>query len=85
MFKLGEIRGKTILEIKGRRDNWGRVTPIIIFFDDSETFILLKEQNYYDWHDSDTSARLIKVHQNILEWQKYWKDENLFLANEDIW
>ena len=68
MFQLGKIIGKKIVAIRAfqsdRRKKTGLI-PTYILFDDKETVLELMEQDYYDYHDCNSSARQIMVHTDV--------------------
>lgn len=41
----------------------------IVLFDDGKTFLEFDEQDRYDYHDCDSSARTISLHQDEERWK----------------
>jgi hypothetical protein len=48
---------------------------IAICFDDGKTFLEIKDQDYYDYHDCDSSAKVITIFQNEEIWEQYMSDK----------
>jgi len=44
--------------------------PVFIMFDDEETYIEFEDQDYYSFHDYDTSAKVITVYRNKKLWEE---------------
>lgn len=84
MFTIGNIVGLSIVTIKS--DNLDKrkrcKEPTWILFNDKKTFISLEEQDYYTYHDCDSSARILRIVQDPIQW-KHLK-ENYPDATEDI-
>ena len=82
-MNLSKIIGLKVVAIKGQKDDYNRVEPKYILFDDKETYIELEEQDKWDYHDCSPCAREIEVYQNR---EKYsiivYKYAD---ANDDLW
>lgn len=61
MFELKELVGKKIVAIKGCNHGIKDIVTEYILFDDNETILYLREQDYYDYHDCSSSARELSV------------------------
>jgi hypothetical protein len=64
-LSLVDTIGLTVVETYSsstdKRKNPKSLEPEYILFSDGETYIVLEEQDYYDYHDCCSSARIIKV------------------------
>lgn len=45
--------------------------PHFILFDDKETILELKEQDYYSYHDCSSSARNLSVYKDSEKWERF--------------
>ncbi len=89
-----EIIGLKVVAIKGHkyvvpvRDEPKRlddnVKPVFIFFDDEETFIELKEQNYSTFSDCSSSARTLHVYKDKEDYKELINSEDLTDVNTKI-
>jgi len=69
--------GKTILYIKSDKPEGIKISkkdriylnPYYILFDDKETYIELREQDYYSYHDCSSSARHVDINHNKEVWK----------------
>ena len=89
MFELGQIIGKKVVAIRGfstKKSPPKRVEPAYILFDDKETFLELKEQDYYNYHDCSISARIVDVVINPVRWEDRMENNNGYYpdATKDI-
>lgn len=78
-----DIVGLTILEIKGQRPkvNSKNIPIEYILFDDGETYIIVDEQDYYDYHDCSSSAREMSVRRDGVHWESLHSDKGLSISN----
>jgi hypothetical protein len=77
-MKLAEIIGLKVVAIKGWRTDMRRkkgFSPQWILFSDHLTYIELDDQDYYAYHDCDSSAKTIQVWQNADRWKAMMEDE----------
>ena len=80
MYNFQKIIGLKVLAIKSYSTK-DKKEPNIILFNDGKTFIKLDEQNYYDYHDCASYARVIEIMQDKGYWENYNKYDD---ANQDI-
>ncbi len=59
-----DLIGKEILAYRGFSGSLS-----FILFNDGASFLKLEEQDSYDYHDCSSSARLIEVMQNRVQWK----------------
>jgi hypothetical protein len=82
-FELGKIIGKRIVAINISLED--PVEPGYILFDDRKTFLMLCEQDYYDYHDCDSEARTIILVEDSERWKEIMADDKHFPdADTDI-
>ena len=80
-LKVLTIRG---FNVNGKPVKKKEYEPVYILFDDSKTYIELREQDYYDYHDCSSSARHISICQDNVRWQQIFIDLKFYPeANED--
>jgi len=87
-MELKKIIGLNIVAIKGirtdRRKKKG-FSPQFILFDDEQTFIELEDQDYYTYHDCDSSAKTITLRQEEVMWKRINEETDWFPdADTDI-
>jgi hypothetical protein len=59
---IKDLIGLTIVAVKGYKISKSKkVLPEIILFNDGETIMDLDEQDYYDYHDCSSYARIITI------------------------
>ena len=77
--------GLKVVAIRGykTRKNQAEIKPDYILFDDGKTYIELISQDYMDYHDCDSSARIISLMQNEDKWKAVMEDNNNF-ANSNL-
>ena len=83
-MEMNKIIGLKVVAIKGITngvDKYGRrkksgFKPDYILFDDKMTYIELEEQDPYDFHDCNWSAREIQICQNYNIWKAIMDDKN---------
>jgi hypothetical protein len=74
-----DLIGKKIVAIKGnikeedrrKKPENRRIEIGYILFDDGETYVELREQDYYSFHDCSLSARDIEVYKDKLSYDYY--------------
>jgi hypothetical protein len=72
-MKWIELIGKKIVAFRGhkqKRFGEDQVTLHFILFDDKESYLELREQDKYDYHDCCSSARILDLHKDAEMWQK---------------
>lgn len=68
--------GKKIVAYRGQKTTDSRKIELThILFDDNETYIELREQDHYDYHDCDNSARRINIWKNEKAWKRLFDKE----------
>lgn len=72
---MKNILGKKVVCFRGFKEieRFGKkkeVSLSFILFDDRKTYIELKQQDRYDYHDCNSSARTIEVHEDAQQWQR---------------
>jgi len=72
-----ELIGKKIVAFRGYRTIYDSIALYYILFDDGESFLYLKEQDKYDYHDCDSSARILNLHKDAKRWQQLFDKENV--------
>lgn len=72
--------GKSVIAIRGIRTDGRtkRFDPQYIMFDDGETFIEFQDQDYYSYHDCDTSAKTVDVWRDKHRWESIMGDLDTF-------
>ncbi len=87
-MELANIIGLEVVAIKGRRHDMRKkknFSPQYIIFNDEKTFIELEDQDYYTYHDADSSAKTISINQDPRFWKLLMSDEKRYPdADEDI-
>ena len=76
-----EIIGLKIVAIKGFRTDMRKkknFRPQYIFFDDNETYIEINDQDYHDYHDCDSSAKILSINNNADNWKRMMVDEKFY-------
>lgn len=66
-MSIKDLIGKKIIAVKALVTDKRKTKDIpvqYIVFNDKETYINLKEQDYYSHHDCDTSARIIRIYKD---------------------
>jgi hypothetical protein len=66
---MKKILGKTVLCFRGFMKRDGKVSLSYILFDDHKTYLQLEEQDRYDYHDCNSSARVIEVREDASMWK----------------
>lgn len=72
-----DIIGLKIIAVKGipagyRTKKQSKEVPTeYVLFDDGETYLTFKEQDYYSYHDCSSSARHISVSQSKELWNQF--------------
>lgn len=83
-MKWVDIIGKKIVALRGFKDNRPRpfgkeyVTLTYILFDDRESFLELKEQDRYEYHDCCDSARILNLRKDAKQWEQMYNQEKNF-------
>ena len=73
MAKWETLIGKKILAFRGHKTRkFGKdvVQLAYILFDDEKTWLELREQDPYDYHDCCSSARTLDLHSDAKMWKK---------------
>ena len=93
MSELHKLIGKKIVAVRGIRNKYAdmrnypklaSITAEYILFDDEETYIDLREQDYHDYHDCSESARYLDIRKDKDTWKRIFSDiENFPEATED--
>jgi hypothetical protein len=69
-----EIIGKKIVALRGfKREQWDgkfKVYLDFILFADKETYIELRQQDKYDYHDCNYEARTLTIRKDAKMWKK---------------
>ena len=68
-----DLIGKKVVALRGHKTSkYGRkCTPLeYVLFDDGETFILIEEQDQYEYHDCSPSARNVKAIKDKTQWER---------------
>jgi hypothetical protein len=74
-----ELIGKTIVGYRGyRMKNSQAVDIMFILFSDKETILELREQDQYDYHDCNNSARVLNLSKNERLWAEMFNKEGIF-------
>ena len=85
---IEKIIGLKVVAIKGYRYDMRKkrnFSPQYIVFDDEKTFIELEDQDYFTYHDADSSAKTISINQDARFWKVLMSDEKCYPdADEDI-
>jgi len=71
-----ELIGKKVLVFRGiKREKYGReYIPLdYILFDDGETILEFRDQDKYDYHDCDSSARVLNLFKNVELWKQLFE------------
>jgi hypothetical protein len=92
-MKWSDMIGLAIVAFRGRpqRKKFGdflHVPLTYILFDDKKTFIELHEQDQYDYHDCNTSARTINLSHDEKAWEIMFGKEDGFAETTepvDFW
>lgn len=74
---LTDLVGFKILAVRGFRMDMRRkkdFSPQYILFDDGKTYIELETQDFYTYHDCDSSARIIRIMQSDAHWKNIFDD-----------
>lgn len=67
---IKELKGLTIKDVFQSTHDDSRVT---IFFSNEKTYLTLKEQDYYEYHDCSKDARHITICLNDpIEWKRLY-------------
>ena len=84
-LRLTDLIGLRIKSVRGHktRKNAKYINPSVILFDDGCSYITLHEQDYYHYHDCDTSARTLEVLSDTNKWN-YYMGEEFGDANMDL-
>ena len=89
MSDFQKIVGMRVVAVKGEPESTGFSKPIVkpkyILFDDKETVLMLDEQDYYDYHDCDKSARTLFVAKAPELWKRVMESDEYQDANYDIY
>lgn len=62
---------KSFCKDKRKKKNF---EPHIILFTDKKTFIELEDQDYYSYHDCDSSAKVLRIFREKQLWNRYNTD-----------
>ena len=74
-LKFSDLIGKKISAMRGHK--YKKTCELkYILFDDGETYIELNEQDPYDYHDCNNSARSICIYSDSDFWNKLNNKEN---------
>ena len=78
-----DIIGKKIVDIRGHKPkkNQKYIDTEYILFDDEETVIELREQDYYTYHDCSFEAKEITIYRDKNYWKLIKNDEKFGDAN----
>lgn len=80
-----ELIGKTIVAYRGyKMKNSEAVDIMFILFDDKETIIELREQDQYDYHDCNNSARVLSVSKDDKLWNTMFNKEGNFAESTNV-
>ena len=88
-MKWTDLIGKKIAGLRGveRKKRFGKGTEVpltFVLFDDGKTYIELREQDQYDYHDCNPYARCIDLRQDEKLWQRLFNKEGFAEATEPI-
>ena len=75
-----ELIGKKVVALRGyKTSRFGKdtVTLNFVLFDDGETYLELREQDKYDYHDCCSSARTIDVCKDAKTWKTMMDKEGV--------
>ena len=67
--QFSELIGKKIIAFRGVKHEKG-VSLEFILFDDNETILEIREQDYYDYHDCCQSARTLNIFADPALWRR---------------
>tara|TARA_R110000868_G_scaffold177798_3_gene416916 strand:+ start:363 stop:623 length:261 start_codon:yes stop_codon:yes gene_type:complete len=86
---MKELIGLTIVAVKGYKEKDARkknprIEPVYIFFNDEETYIQLDEQDYHEYHDCSSSARILNINKDKEYYKNMFTWDGLVDANTDI-
>jgi hypothetical protein len=80
-----ELIGKTIVGYRGyKMKNSQSVDIMFILFNDNETILELREQDQYDYHDCNNSARVLNVSKNENLWTEMFNKEGIFAESTNV-
>jgi hypothetical protein len=75
---LLDLKGLTLTAVKGKgsRVNSRDVPSQYILFNDLKTYIRIDDQDYYSYHDCDSSAKIFVVQEDAEFWAELntWRD-----------
>lgn len=77
-MKWNELIGKKIVAYRGYKEKrFGKTTVSLnfILFDDNETYLELREQDQYDYHDCCSSARSLDLRKDAKLWERMMNKE----------
>jgi len=81
MFYPKMIIGLTVVAVKGWRTDKKQKSdfePKFILFSDKATYMELSEQDYYDHHDCNMSARLLRTEKDPVMWKHLFEDNKSY-------
>lgn len=81
MFYPETIIGLTVVAVKGWQTGKKRKSdfePKFILFSDKATYVELIEQDYHDYHDCSTSARLLRTEKDPIMWKHLFEDDESY-------
>jgi len=87
-MELNKIIGLKVVAIRGvtnKKVSKNAIEPHYILFSDKKTYILLKEQDYYSYHDCNSCARIIVVYFDKENWKNIFEDTISFPEAEECW
>lgn len=79
-----ELIGKTIAAYRGYKMKNSEVDITFILFDDMETILELREQDQYDYHDCNNSARLLSVSKDKKLWADMFDKVGIFAESTNV-
>ncbi len=80
------MKGKKIIAMKGIRTDMRRKKGFgieYILFSDKETYLSLEEQYYYEFHDCDSTARVLRCFKDKKIWSMIFNDNDKY-PNADM-
>jgi hypothetical protein len=72
-----ELIGKKIVAFRGynQKNAWGKIELVFILFNDKKSWLELREQDPYDYHDCCSMARTIDLRSDPEEWKKMFEKD----------
>ena len=69
-----DLVGLVVCAIRWHKGNKDIDQPDFVLFDDGKTFLEFREQDPYDYHDCNSSARLMYIQQDHVMWERIFNE-----------